>query len=87
MHSKANVLILDDPTNQLELESITELNDGLIAFKGSLLFSSHDHEFIQTTANRIIEIGPKGIVDRLGSTYDEFLEDEAVQARVDALYN
>ncbi|MBF1709330.1 MAG: hypothetical protein HXO95_01510, partial [Streptococcus sp.] len=53
----------------------------------SLLFSSHDHEFIQTTANRIIEIGPKGIVDRPGSTYDEFLEDEAVQARVDALYN
>ncbi len=87
MLSKANVLILDDPTNHLDLESITALNDGLIAFKGSLLFSSHDHEFIQTTANRIIEIGPKGIVDRLGSTYDEFLEDEAVQARVDALYN
>ena len=87
MLSKANVLILDDPTNHLDLESITALNDGLIAFKGSLLFSSHDHEFIQTTANRIIEIGPKGIVDRLGSTPDEFLEDEAVQARVDALYN
>ena len=87
MLSKANVLILDDPTNHLDLESITALNDGLIAFKGSLLFSSHDHEFIQTTANRIIEIGPKGIVDRLGSTYDEFLEDEAVQARVDSLYN
>ena len=87
MLSKANVLILDDPTNHLDLESITALNDGLIAFKGSLLFSSHDHEFIQTTANRIIEIGPKGIVDRLGSTYDEFLENEAVQARVDALYN
>ena len=87
MLSKANVLILDDPTNHLDLESITALNDGLIAFKGSLLFSSHDHEFIQTTANRIIEIGPKGIGDRLGSTYDEFLEDEAVQARVDALYN
>ena len=86
MLSKANVLLLDDPTNHLDLESITALNDGLIAFKGSLLFSSHDHEFIQTTANRIIEIGPKGIVDRLGSTYDEFLEDEAVQARVDALY-
>ena len=87
MLSKANVLLLDDPTNHLDLESITALNDGLIAFKGSLLFSSHDHEFIQTTANRIIEIGPKGIVDRLGSTYDEFLEDDAVQARVDALYN
>lgn len=86
MLSKANVLLLDDPTNHLDLESITALNDGLIAFKGSLLFSSHDHEFIQTTANRIIEIGPKGLVDRLGSTYDEFLEDASVQQRVDALY-
>ena len=86
MLSKANVLLLDDPTNHLDLESITALNDGLIAFKGSLLFSSHDHEFIQTTANRIIEIGPKGVVDRLESTYDEFLENDEVQARVDALY-
>ena len=86
MLSKANVLLLDDPTNHLDLESITALNDGLIAFKGSLLFSSHDHEFIQTTANRIIEIGPKGVVDRLESTYDEFIENDEVQARVDALY-
>ena len=86
MLSKANVLLLDDPTNHLDLESITALNDGLIAFKGSLLFSSHDHEFIQTTANRIIEIGPKGVVDRMESTYDEFLENDEVQARVDALY-
>ena len=86
MLSKANVLLLDDPTNHLDLESITALNDGLIVFKGSLLFSSHDHEFIQTTANRIIEIGPKGVVDRLESTYDEFLENDEVQARVDALY-
>ena len=83
---KSNVLVLDDPTNHLDLESITALNDGLIAFKGSLLFSSHDHEFIQTTANRIIEIGPKGVVDRMESTYDEFLENDEVQARVDALY-
>ena len=86
MLSKANVLVLDDPTNHLDLESITALNDGLIAFKGSLLFSSHDHEFIQTTANRIIEIGPNGVVDRMGSTYDEFLENTEVQQRVEELY-
>lgn len=87
MLSKANVLILDDPTNHLDLESITALNDGLIAFKGSILFYSHDHEFIQTTANRIIEVGPKGVVDRIETTYDDFLEDSAVQERVKALYN
>ncbi len=59
-------------TQQTTLDlGITALNEALIAFKGSLLFSSHDHEFIQTTANRIIETGPKGIVDCLGSTYDE----------------
>lgn len=86
MLSKANVLVLDDPTNHLDLESITSLNDGLIAFKGSLLFSSHDHEFIQTTANRIIEIGPKGVVDRIDETYDEFLENSDVQKRVNELY-
>lgn len=86
MFSKANVLILDDPTNHLDLESITALNDGMIAFKGALLFSSHDHEFINTTANRIIEVSANGVVDRLDTTYDEFLEDKNVQARVDALY-
>lgn len=86
MFSKANVLILDDPTNHLDLESITALNDGMIAFKGALLFSSHDHEFINTTANRIIEVSAKGVVDRLDTTYEEFLEDKNVQARVAALY-
>ncbi len=78
MISGANVLILDEPTNHLDLESITALNEGLIDFKGTLLFDSHDHEFVQTIANRIIEICPNGIIDR-SETYDEFLEDEVVE--------
>ncbi|UJF16656.1 ATP-binding cassette domain-containing protein [Jeotgalibaca sp. MA1X17-3] len=86
MLSKANVLILDDPTNHLDLESITALNDGMISFKGALLFSSHDYEFTNTTANRIIEITPNGVVDRLETSYEEFLNDQDVQKRVDALY-
>lgn len=87
MLSKANVLVLDDPTNHLDLESITALNDGLIAFKGAMLFASHDYEFVNTIANRIIEVSANGVVDRLDTTYEEFLEDKNVQARVDALYN
>ena len=86
MLSKANVLVLDDPTNHLDLESITALNDGLIAFKGAILFSSHDHQFIQTVANRIIEITPNGIVDRADTTYEEFLENKDVQAQIKKLY-
>ena len=86
MLSKANVLILDDPTNHLDLESITALNDGMIAFKGALLFASHDYEFINTTANRIIEVSANGMVDRLDTTYEDFLNNKDVQARVDALY-
>ena len=86
MFSKANVLILDDPTNHLDLESITALNDGMIAFKGALIFTSNDHEFINTTANRIIEVSPNGVVDRLDTTYDDFLEDKNVRERVAALY-
>ncbi len=79
MLSGANVLILDEPTNHLDLESITALNNGLINYKGTILFSSHDHEFVQTVANRIIEITPKGIIDRQ-MTYDEYLENEDIQA-------
>ncbi len=82
MLSKANVLVLDDPTNHLDLESITALNDGLMAFTGSLLFASHDHQFIQTLANRIIAVSSKGVVDRAETTYDEFLENKDVQKRV-----
>ncbi len=72
MLSKSNVLVLDDPTNHLDLESISALNEGLIAYKGSLLFASHDHQFIQTIANRIIAISENGVVDRAETTYDEF---------------
>lgn len=86
MLSKANVLVMDDPTNHLDLESITALNNGLIAFKGSLLFSSHDHQFIQTIANRIIEVTPNGVVDRAETTYEDFLENETVQKQIAELY-
>ncbi len=85
MLSKANVLLLDDPSNHLDLESITSLNDGLIAFKGSVLFSSHDHEFIRTIANRIIYISPHGMVDQVGMDYTSFVESESVQRKIDAL--
>jgi ATPase subunit of ABC transporter with duplicated ATPase domains len=73
MLSSANVLILDQPTNHLDLESITAVNNGLIDYKSIILFTSHDHQFIQTIANRIIEITPEGTIDKQ-MTYDEFLE-------------
>ena len=73
MLTKANVLLLDQPTNHLDLESITAVNNGLTDFPGNLLFTSHDHQFIQTIANRIIELNPDGMVDR-SSTFDEYLE-------------
>ncbi|MFV0558916.1 MAG: ABC-F family ATP-binding cassette domain-containing protein [Enterococcus sp.] len=85
MLSKANVLVLDDPTNHLDLESITALNDGLMAFTGSLLFASHDHQFIQTLANRIIAVSDQGLIDRAETTYDEFLESADVQSRMKEL--
>lgn len=73
MMSGANVLILDEPTNHLDLESITALNKGLMKFKGTMLFTSHDHEFVQTIANRIIDIKPDVIFDKV-ITYDEYLD-------------
>lgn len=85
MLSGANVLLMDEPTNHLDLESITALNDGLINFKGTLLFVSHDHQFVQTIADRIIELTPEGVFDKLTS-YDDFLADEDVQARVAKMY-
>ena len=78
MLSGANVLILDDPTNHLDLESIESLNEGLVKFNGVVLFSSHDHEFISTIANRIIEITPTGIIDRM-MNFDDYLKDEQVK--------
>ncbi len=74
----SNVLILDQPTNHLDLESITAVNKGLMDFKSNILFTSHDHEFIETVANRIIELNPDGIIDRIG-TYEEYLEFKANQ--------
>ncbi|MEK5426101.1 ABC-F family ATP-binding cassette domain-containing protein [Cytobacillus sp. FSL R7-0680] len=85
MLSGSNVLLLDEPTNHLDLESITALNNGLIAFKGSMIFASHDHQFIQTIANRIIEITPNGIVDKQ-VTYDEYLENEELQKQITKMY-
>jgi ATPase subunit of ABC transporter with duplicated ATPase domains len=82
----ANVLVLDEPTNHLDLESIMSLNKGLEDFKGTVLFSSHDHEFVQTVANRIIEITPNGYIDQMGTTLDEYLENETIHKRREALY-
>jgi len=86
MLSGANTLILDEPTNHLDLESITALNNGLIKFKGTLLFASHDHKFIHTIANRIIEITPKGIIDRQ-MKYDEYLESEEIALLKKKMYS
>jgi len=83
---KSNVLVLDDPTNHLDLESISSLNDGLKNFKESIIFASHDHEFIQTLANHIIVLSKNGVIDRIDETYDEFLENQKVQAKVKELW-
>lgn len=85
MLSGSNVLLMDEPTNHLDLESITALNNGLINFKGSLLFASHDHQFVSTIANRIFEITPSGLVDKQ-VTYDEYLEDTKLQKQVADMY-
>lgn len=80
MLETSNVLILDEPTNHLDLESIIALNNGLKDFKGTVLFASHDYEFVNTIANRIIEISPKGFVDKEMS-YEEFLQNEKVKSQ------
>ena len=85
MLSNANVLVLDDPTNHLDLESITSVNKGLEKFPGVLLFNSHDQEMIQTLANRIIEITPGGIMDRK-TTLEEYLENKDIQAQLKKMY-
>jgi ATPase subunit of ABC transporter with duplicated ATPase domains len=86
MLQNPNVIILDEPTNHLDLESITAFNDGVINFPGIVLLTTHDHQFMDTVANRIIEITPKGIIDRL-CTYDEYLEDERIKHLHTELYN
>ncbi|KZZ83129.1 MULTISPECIES: ATP-binding cassette domain-containing protein [Bacillaceae] len=85
MLSGSNVLIMDEPTNHLDLESITALNNGMINFKGSMLFASHDHQFVQTIANRIIELTPNGMIDKQ-MTYDEFLENAEIQKQLQEMY-
>jgi ATPase subunit of ABC transporter with duplicated ATPase domains len=85
MLAGANLLILDEPTNHLDLESITAFNNALKDFPGTVLFTSHDHEFTQTVANRIIEITPNGFIDKLMS-YDEYIENEKVAEQKEALY-
>lgn len=87
MLSKANVLVLDQPTNHLDLESITALNEGLIKFKGALLIASHDYEVLNTTVNRVIELTPNGSFDRINTTYEEFLDNKDTQNRIEELYN
>lgn len=85
MISGGNVLLLDEPTNHLDLESISAVNDGLTAYKGNVLFASHDHRFIQTVANRIIELTPSGIVDRM-TEFDDWLENDELQAMIKEMY-
>lgn len=86
MLSNANVLLLDNPTDHLDLESITSLNKSLERFNGTILFTTHDHEFIQTIANKIIEITPKGILEK-EMEYDDYLNDETVEARLKEMYS
>ena len=85
MMASANVLIFDDPTNHLDLESITALNNSLKEFKGTILFTSHDFEFINTVANRIIELTPNGIIDK-AMTYEEYVTDDKVKAQRELFY-
>ncbi len=85
MMKRANILVLDEPTNHLDLESIQALNNALINFKGTVLFTTHDHEFAETVANRVIELTPNGIIDRLG-TFDEYLEDSKIKELRQKMY-
>lgn len=86
MMKRANILMLDEPTNHLDLESIQALNNSLINFKGTILFSTHDHEFAQTVANRIIELTPKGAIDSY-ATFDDYLSDPKIKELRDSMYS
>jgi ATPase subunit of ABC transporter with duplicated ATPase domains len=85
MLSNVNVLVLDNPTNHLDLESITSVNKGLEKFPGVLLFTSHDHQFISTLASRIIEITPSGLVDKT-MDFDEYLDNDDIQKQLKEMY-
>ena len=86
MLRNANVLVLDTPTNHLDLESIQAFNNTLTNFKGNVLMSSHDHEFIQTIANRVIELTPKGMIDKI-TEYDDYIANEELKERRNKLYS
>ncbi len=86
MLQNPNVLMLDEPTNHLDLESIIAFNDSMVSYTGVVLLTTHDHQFMQTVANRIIELTPKGIIDKL-MTYDEYLADERIKALREEMYN
>ncbi|MFV0540077.1 MAG: ABC-F family ATP-binding cassette domain-containing protein [Aestuariibaculum sp.] len=85
MMIRANVLMLDEPTNHLDLESITAFNNSLKNFKGTVLFTTHDHEFAQTVANRVVELTPKGVIDRY-TTFDEYMQDPKIKELRDNMY-
>jgi len=85
MMTRANVLLIDEPTNHLDLESITAFNNSLKNFKGTVVFTTHDHEFCQTVANRIIEITPKGVIDKY-ATFDEYMNDPKIKELRDKMY-
>jgi ATPase subunit of ABC transporter with duplicated ATPase domains len=86
MLSGANALVLDEPTNHLDLEGITALNDGLVDFSETVLFNSHDHQFVDSIANRIIEFTPSGVIDR-EMRFDDYLASEEVRALRDEMYH
>ncbi len=85
MMTRANVLMLDEPTNHLDLESITAFNNSLKNFKGTILFTTHDHEFAQTVANRVVELTPNGVIDRY-TTFDEYMQDKKIKELRDKMY-
>jgi len=85
MMMRANVIQLDEPTNHLDLESITAFNNSLKNFKGTILFTTHDHEFAQTVANRVVELTPSGVIDRY-TTFDEYMQDKKIKALRDKMY-
>jgi len=85
MLQQANMLLFDEPTNHLDLESITALNNGMVDFRGRILFTSRDHELTQTVANRIIELTPGGIIDKL-MTYDDYINSDTVKEQREAMY-
>jgi len=86
MMMRANVLMLDEPTNHLDLESITAFNNSLKNFKGTILFTTHDHEFAQTVGNRVVELTPNGVIDRY-TTFDEYMSDAKIKELRQKMYS